>query len=654
MVNNNTIGLGSHVKDHLLVLYAEGELPVDAVLPVQSHLSQCKSCRVKLQEIQAGVANYREFHQAVYSERIFPPPNGWQEFEARLAATPMEEDGRDQAQPSLLSMASRERSPGLRRLLPLGFAGALTATLAVLFFLGLSKKPGISIGDILAIAQNVQIRNLNSVRHPVVYEKVRIQGISYGSTHSQSIVLKAWSDMGDLRTCESTEGWSELTVDNEQPRASGGCAEASKQKPADIAKHHTAQPHLLRELSKVYRDNHFREGLPISLYNFSRWSNSSPNRKETVKELSLGGNTKAYQITSETEGQTRAHELRALQIVVRARDWHAIRENLIVADKTAEQTYEIAELDYKILPFNKTNPSLWGIVSDVPRSPLANPESVRSLPKPVTDGDLLVEALYRLDSIDALTNDQIKIESENNILRIRGTVPNNARKTAILAALGSLLNLRNIQVNIQSATDLSGSPTVADTEPIQAQNVRIPIGNVVAPPRLQHFFAAKKHLSGSSLNTAIQEFVMTAFDRSYKAQTNASAVKLLVEAIPQDTRNRLSTADIEQWHTLVAHHAEVVEQQSAFLQNELAPIALPQSHNLPHPAIAPSDALRSQAEHLYALSSANDKTLWDVLAASNGKAGTTASLSDLLLSLNVEEHLAHQISERMQVSPLQK
>ncbi|WP_188552856.1 hypothetical protein [Edaphobacter dinghuensis] len=649
MASDRTNDTIPHVEEHLLVLFAEGELPADAMESIRHHLSQCTFCCAELEEIEVAISSSQEFHRVAYSEQFSPPPNQWQEFEAKLAACLVEKDN-DPAQLRLIPEQSRRIFFNLQWF-SIGLIGAIVVVVVVLFFMGSPQKPRMSIAEILATAKNMQARDLAAIQHPVVYQKVRIEKTLSGSSPAESMVLETWSDVENLRLRESTEDWSQVITGNKEPQSLNAHSDVNRQRHEKDGENHSSPPRLLHEIRSIYRDNHFKEGSPISLSDFSQWSNSSPDRRETVQELALDGSAKGYRITSEVEGPPADHKLRAIQIVVRAKDWHPVQENFIVATEEATQTYEIAELDYQILPLSKFNSSLWDVVSDAPDNLLGQPAAPKSQPRVEKNGDTLVEALSRLDSIDALTNDQIEIEREGNTLKIRGVVSGDARKAAILTALGPILNLPDVYLDIQTAAEINHSQSKSNVKPLEAQRVDIPVNNLAITSSLRHYFATQRHLTGVTLDDAVQHFMAVAFDHSSQAQENASAVHLLMNAIPEDTQDTLSVAALKQWHTLVGRHAEVVEQQAVSLHDELSLITSSQSRNLSNQANVPVDGLHTQADHLYTLSNMNDKMLWNILVPpQNSGSAAAPSLTDLLHSLETEEHLSHQIMQSMQSS----
>lgn len=646
MFNDNSRDIGQHVEPDLLVLFAESELGADTMDSIKQHLANCSTCGTQLEEIKSGVARYEEFHRKAYSEQFFPPPNAWQEFEAKLLACRVEEDKKS-ATPVAFPAAAETARKGLfnrRRIFPLGLAGVAAASVGLLFFVRPDRQHPISVTEILASARSMQARDLQAVSHPVVYQKLKIEKASLGTSAAESIVLETWHDIDNARLRESSDTWSRVVTEDKEHSSIELSEPVHNRHAQKSVRTHKNPPPLMTEIRTICQENDFHDPSPLSLSDFSRWSNSSPHKRETVQELKLDDDAKAYRITAETEGRAGAHTLRALQIVVRSKDWHAIQESFIVGDKEAAQTYEIAELDYRIIPLEKTGMGIWNSSSDETVGPPASPAKTKSDLAVGPDNNLLVDALVRLDGIDALTNDQISIERENGILKIHGLVASNARRDAILAALGSLAHLQNVNIDIRSMAETNTQQQIAG-KPLEAQNVNVPARNLSGNTDLRKYLAATRHLSGLELEDEIQHFISTAFAQSSQAEENASAIRLLVSAVPESDQPMLTEKASEQWRTLIERHARNVRRQTDSLRSSLLRLESSQPGNPPNASRVPITDLPSQAVRLYKLSSENDRMLWDLLAPTSGS-GSNKGLSyeNLLQSLATEGDLAEAIA----------
>lgn len=75
----------SHVSDQDLLLAADGELPLDGAARIAAHLSVCRSCRARKQEIEDASAGVTQLLRGNLGSE-FPPPHGPRALlKARLA-----------------------------------------------------------------------------------------------------------------------------------------------------------------------------------------------------------------------------------------------------------------------------------------------------------------------------------------------------------------------------------------------------------------------------------------------------------------------------------------------------------------------------------------------------------------------------------------
>src|SRR5262245_46002255 len=75
---------GAHPPEDDLRLYADGELENRISGLVKAHLDACWSCRVKLDEVEATIADFIGYRTHARRALVPPPPNNWRGFETRL------------------------------------------------------------------------------------------------------------------------------------------------------------------------------------------------------------------------------------------------------------------------------------------------------------------------------------------------------------------------------------------------------------------------------------------------------------------------------------------------------------------------------------------------------------------------------------------
>jgi hypothetical protein len=647
-IKTRTENLGPHIDPTELVLFDEGQLSTESTARIEHHLMNCRRCQEELEEIQAGVAAYVSFHRSMYSETLSPPPNGWRDFEERLSRCRIEEG----VQRQVLSSSELEEPDSTNQRIfedtkrgwndshPVGFQwavamGVATLTIAVgVFCVTSNSGKKASAVEIIQNASEKQARDFRVVQHPVVYQKVKIDRSSRGTPAAESIVMETWKDVERSRIREKTEAW-----------LPGSAGEAVSHRPAVSS---AAIPLTVRNLRAIYESNHLNQDSPISLNSFSQWVHASPQKKETVEELRRDGKVKAYRITAEAADPIADDAIRSFQIEVRAEDWHPIRENFVVADHGGEQTYEIAELDYRVVPLSELNRHLWDTVSDLPHGVRPIPES--TLPRLATpsESELLIDGLARLDRTEGLTEDQIRIERKDGIVHIRGVVTGEARKAEILAAFNRLANRANIEFDIRSGISASG----VQSKPIEAQPVTIPINSEEGNAEVRRYLATTQHLTGSALEEEVQHFTMTALDRSTQAQQHAQALEQLVMAVPERDRQALNKEASELWRSLALRHLQRVRQEAMNLRDQLSPLSSEFSGSTSSSAaVNVAGDLDSQVKQISELANRNDRTLWEVLSTSSVRASNPRLLSPSdVRSLDAEIRLAASIEQMLEHS----
>lgn len=647
---------GPHIDPTELVLFDEGQLSTDSMSRIESHLMDCRQCQEELEEIQAGVAAYVSFHQSTYSERSLPPPRGWSGFEERLSRCQIKAEVPRPVSPS--SELAKPNSPdpqifesinrGWKNFGSLDFRWAFALGIAslaiVVSVFRLTSHPGhpASVAEILEHASAKQADAFQIVQHPIVYQKVKIDRTTRANSQAESIVLETWKDVKTSRTQEKAGPWSQVSEGEADSRPNS--ATGPSLFPARI-------PSIMRDIRAVYEDNHLHQDSPISLHTFAQWAQASSQKKEIVEELRRNGKVSAYRITAEARGPMAENAIRSFQIEVRAEDWHPVREELVVIDRDGEQTYEIAELDYRIAPLSELKGNLRDTFSDAPYGVHSIPKLAQLHPAAQSGSEVLIDVLTRLDRVNALTEDEIRIEREGGIIHVRGVVASEARKAEIFAAFDSSTNRSNIDLDIHSATGASRVQSTPDSKPLEAQTVAIPTNPEGENSEVRQYLGTTKHLTGSALEQEIQRFTATALDRSTQVQQHAQALKQIVIALPEQDRQALGETAFGVWQSLALHHLQRVRQETTNLRNQLSPLVSGSfDSSSPSASAKLAGDLDSQVRQLSELANRNDKTLWEVLSASSVRTSNPRLLSSDVESLDAETRLAVSIGQILEHS----
>ena len=589
----------NHIELELLLLFAENELPQEEIVQIDQHLHGCEQCRTELERAQETLNLHSDyFHQTAIEN---PPPNEWRAFEGKLKAYAASFEQRSSERPESTIAFLQEHEPKSSRWkdfvswmfsaprLSVSLAGA-AAAVALAVFLQHPRSGWLMPTEIVNRAEAAQERAVQSIPNPVLYQKVKLQHAS-----SEPVTLESWNDIGASRIKQTSGTWWSLTDRSK--------TESDK-----------SAPPLVRELKTVYTQNHLAWGTPISLSSFTQWRSSISTKpeSETVAELNLPNGGKAYRIRSEAAGAGPEHRIQAIEIVVRERDWHAVSENLVVAERRGSSTYEIAELDYKVLPLSGLSGNFWGENSDVSSGVVSDSSSVHS----TNMGELLIDALSRLDRVNALTQEQLTVKSQpNQGLLIQGVVTNENRKAQILDSLGPLANNTSVKIDIDTASSDSKARSGIQSKLLQVQSIDIPSGDSTSNPDLRRYLQVEKQLSGSALEQAMDHFTTIAVDHSIQAQLHSLALSQIANAVLPSEQSSLGLKVTQEWRSMMVRHAEQIERDATSLRDQLAPLFKDSvdkggSASLP----VPGESLQSAASRLAEITSRNNNILWNAFS----------------------------------------
>lgn len=188
--------------------------------------------------------------------------------------------------------------------------------------------------------------------------------------------------------------------------------------------------------------------------------------------------------------------------------------------------------------------------------------------------DTEVEVMRALDSINALSGDQITVtRTAAGQLKVVGLVDGSQRKTEVLNALSVVRNSPGVLIDIQTreeaarkqkqtGSNISIESVTADTAsqfPVEAE--------------LKNYFA-KRGVAGENLEREIRDYSSTVLNRSRALRRNALAFKSLAERFSPAELDRLDAAKSEQWKALLRSKAAAVAGDVRSLQSQLSAVGL--------------------------------------------------------------------------------
>ncbi len=75
---------GRHPDDESLLRSADGELPADEAVEVQSHLKACWQCRARFESLERVVRECVRYYQTGFAPNVPPPPQAWVDMRGQL------------------------------------------------------------------------------------------------------------------------------------------------------------------------------------------------------------------------------------------------------------------------------------------------------------------------------------------------------------------------------------------------------------------------------------------------------------------------------------------------------------------------------------------------------------------------------------------
>jgi anti-sigma factor RsiW len=615
----NSTAQGTHFDEAQLMMYVDGELSAAEMEPLKAHLLACADCRQSYTDIEEANRAYREF-QGQWSATLAAPPHQWAGFEQKLNQT--------LAEGEVLPLPIAARRPWgvlreflgatilsrtLPRALPWALSGVAAALALVFLFLHSPNQQTLTVAQVLTHVEQANASRDAAVAQ-VVYQKIRITD---SAAPQAPVTVELWSDRQHGR-------FREAAVNSATVHGTSSGAGST--------------PALLSDLNLALEANHLQSSELVSVSAFKRWEQSPGRKDESLSEEPLSEGGEAYRLSAKAVDADSAPAtplIRTMEVLVRASDWHVVAERMSVANQSGVHSYEIAELEYRLIPLEHL--ALFGGQPDAPVSDANEATAIGS-----SIGDLTVDALYRLDRVDALAQDQIIVTGKGGEVQIGGTVRSESRKAEILAALGSLASNPAVKLNLLSAADARAVGAAPLTHPLQVQSVAVRLNEAGALPELRAYLAGHQHVPERDLDQAEDRFVTDAIGHSAEAQLHAQALKQIVDAAPQTDADAVSATTREKLHALVVRHAQASRQEIHLLEEQLSPVFLPAATS----SSLPESGRDPEADQLLNLTTDSDRILWQVFS-SNASSADRRGLTDarFWMMLKEEDHLAAHLAE---------
>jgi len=167
---------------------------------------------------------------------------------------------------------------------------------------------------------------------------------------------------------------------------------------------------------------------PLSAVPFDTWRAHRVSLTDTLSR----SNGLVVLTTKTTEG-----DLSASSLTLRESDWHVVARTASFADG---DTIEVAELDYSVVPWQKTSLQWFeaGLSSQMRApAPLTKPKT-EPLPSKIELDEAEVQVMLTLAQIDADSTERISVSRNPNVVSVSGAVATDARREQIQQLLAGI------------------------------------------------------------------------------------------------------------------------------------------------------------------------------------------------------------------------
>jgi hypothetical protein len=414
--------LDKHLNDNQLVSLFGRELSFGQRVIARRHLAHCWQCRVRQEDLEGRRSEQvmEDYREAIKSNRLALPKEPRAELAqwlqvhmqpADLAGVRAEARAKTQERrwsfrlPKISLPELPTMNPALATCMVLGLATTIS------FFVWWQQRlPNITSNALLVRAEKWDRSSLST---GVVYQAVRI------TTPTHSMDRNIYRDPQGKRQPKRVS----LTGKDEQLKSA-----------------------LLQ--AGVDWDE------PISASGYQEWHDHQHVREDRITRAGAH----LLRLTTEVPDGSVAEQ----SLTVRDTDFHPVRRTIAFRDN---ETVEIAELDFKILPWNAVDASVFEPIGSIDMAGISSPSRglvLPALPERLTEDQLdetELSARLVLNNLHADTGEQIEIARTVQGVEVKGLVETNERKRALQTQLAMVPHLT---VSIQSVTDLRNHPELGD------------------------------------------------------------------------------------------------------------------------------------------------------------------------------------------------
>jgi len=514
---------------------------------IRAHVDKCWECRAKWDVWSNARSDYMLYKHEV-QHNVATPPANWAPFQLRLMRLAEELDAKKEqrrARALVKFFQTLTAVPYLRA----SIAGVIAILLVVVSWdvVGHRKAPTANASEVLQRAAANEHAELLRRVHPVAYQKLHIK------VNGRGFARTIYRDMNSSRQVD------QIDSDVKAPSSKDALEE-------------------LVRVKGVFSAAQLDWMAPLSPSRFNDWRTASRVRRERI--------LRSHEVT-EVRTEVSDGPITEASMTLRNSDFHPVAEALTLNDG---RTVEIAEMDYNIFEFSQLSASLFGTAEPALLTAVKPaPDRLASL----SVDDLELEALIKLDRVDALVKDQVKVNTvDDGKILIHGVVDTDERKAELQHALAAISMAHSVRIEIRTVAEAERQQSVDG--PLKLDSIDVSRHLTPDQEYLRQYLSARG-FKGDQLETELQRGTYEIFDHSNAALVNAVLLRQLDATFSQSQVGRMTADAHAKWRSLRERHAEAVVRELAELRASLQPFH-PTSERSAPPQFSVRDRQNAAAE----------------------------------------------------------
>lgn len=194
-----------------------------------------------------------------------------------------------------------------------------------------------------------------------------------------------------------------------------------------------------------------------------------------------------------------------------------------------------------------------------------------------------IAVLYRLNELGEDVGEPIQItRTPGGQIRIAGTLPNEALKRRIIAALGNMPDHQLLEIHLATERSLRIPTPSSHLAESQTSVYDVARTTPLAEPLIRRYFAAKG-FTGEQFNSAVAQFSRDVLDHAQRALQNAYALDRLGTSFTPEELRVVGPVSQWQWSVMVAKHSSALKIELEKLQQQIVQLrsagsSLPSAH----------------------------------------------------------------------------